>query len=800
MQHTYGANLNLSGPAMSLSTMSTSKRFRPPNINLTLASQKRPQDIELEAESPIESLSGDDDLDEFEEILQLSSGESSPATPPSIPALKLDTSDEDSSSDDIARGLEELRQLRKSVKQNLKLRPIRSHSALPKVDLNATPRSPWPSSVMPWRDKEPAAPFSTTSPLSSTASIYFTPLSTAHFSTPFSANMATSDASSFDASSSDISVPRGVEAAELYKCLMSKKRPLLIDTRTPTSFVSLHVKDSVNIAIPSLILKRCKKPGGGFQSFDALRQFITTDGSKQSWDELMSSTHSVWDGNVVIYDDEMDLKDKDNVGMTAWALIPVLSPLVTQGNVDYLKGGFSAAVHDSGFETLLISGGELNYGFNVDSAPPQVGGGGLKKGSGLFQLDTQSASFPKPVSEIEPLSCLSLKPPSPRPLKSGVFCPSQSVPPSNHHKTIQITDSTPSPPPSYISFHRPSPPKRHPSQPILRRIDTRSAERLNSDVPSLSIRTRPLRSATLAVPPSHALQAPASPSHLSLVYSNHTPPGSAVRFNTPSSPSYDLSNFLTACCTPPQTPGTPKPFLPPSPITARQELDNPPTTEEAFPAFTISTILPDFLYLGPELTATEHVTELQDLGVKRILNIAIECDDDQGLNLKEVFRYHKIPMRDIVEEENISRGVKEACDIIGMFCLMSINHSSFLLGYQTMLAYTLHPSTCTVRPESLALSQRSSPISFTPIIGLSQKPTALSWSGGKAFHLILGLSQSSCLLKNKSSVGSPSVFILLSPLVCRSTISLLQIPHSALGFLVADTSVVATCGRVCHLP
>jgi hypothetical protein len=82
--------------------------------------------------------------------------------------------------------------------------------------------------------------------------------------------------------------------------------------------------------------------------------------------------------------------------------------------------------------------------------------------------------------------------------------------------------------------------------------------------------------------------------------------------------------------------------------------------------FSISTILPNFLYLGPELTDPEHVEELQDLGVKRILNIAAECDDDNGLKLKEVFdKYYKIPMRDIVEEENIARGVKEVCEILG---------------------------------------------------------------------------------------------------------------------------------------
>lgn len=58
--------------------------------------------------------------------------------------------------------------------------------------------------------------------------------------------------------------------------------------------------------------------------------------------------------------------------------------------------------------------------------------------------------------------------------------------------------------------------------------------------------------------------------------------------------------------------------------------------------------------------------ELKELGVKRILNIAMECnEDDFGLNLKERFRYVKIPMRDTVEEENIQKGVRQACEILG---------------------------------------------------------------------------------------------------------------------------------------
>jgi len=114
-------------------------------------------------------------------------------------------------------------------------------------------------------------------------------------------------------------------------------------------------------------------------------------------------------------------------------------------------------------------------------------------------------------------------------------------------------------------------------------------------------------------------------------------------------------------------PSSPRTPLPPSPITARPDLSAPPSTEEAIPTFTVSTILPNFLYLGPEITTEEDVRELETLGVRRILNIAAECDDDHGLRLRERFeRYVKIPMRDTVEEEHIVRGVREACEALGM--------------------------------------------------------------------------------------------------------------------------------------
>ncbi|EPQ55836.1 phosphotyrosine protein phosphatases II [Gloeophyllum trabeum ATCC 11539] len=105
--------------------------------------------------------------------------------------------------------------------------------------------------------------------------------------------------------------------------------------------------------------------------------------------------------------------------------------------------------------------------------------------------------------------------------------------------------------------------------------------------------------------------------------------------------------------------------MPRSASTARPDTSQPPTTEEPFPVFTVSTILPGFLYLGPELTEEEHVQELKKLGVTRILNIAEECDDNLGLHLREKFeKYIRIPMRDTVEEDNITRGVREVCEYL----------------------------------------------------------------------------------------------------------------------------------------
>lgn len=293
--------------------------------------------------------------------------------------------------------------------------------------------------------------------------------------------------------------------------------------------------------------------------------------------------------------------------------------------------------------------------------------------------------------------------------------------------------STPSPPPSSIAFRRPAPPLRRPSAPSLRlgRLDTKSVERLPSSlhlnlnspagapVPRLQLRTS--RSATLAVPPS-AIEPPKSPGHLNLVHSNHRDialPSARLdgKFDLGMgggrSPAHvhahPQQSWLREEIEIPGTPSTPQAsfthhvLAPRTPLTARPEmlnLDPPPSTETETEthdplSFTISTILPAFLFLGPEPSTEEHVRMLLEVGVRRIVNVATECGpDDFGLGLDKkgkkeggdgkFEKYVKLGMRDDVEEGRVRGVVEGVCEVLGALFLCSLGESSSFVANRAL--------------------------------------------------------------------------------------------------------------------
>ncbi|XP_006455754.1 hypothetical protein AGABI2DRAFT_187932 [Agaricus bisporus var. bisporus H97] len=737
-----------------------------------------------------------DDGDPDDELLQLSSSDSSAGPSPTIPKLTLGPNGD--FVDEISKELAELGQLRKSVQTNLRLRPIKSKGKLPKLDVQNVSSPHFPPTISSSTNAIPTGS-NATSPTSSIRLLgHIIPHRSLQTPSWIERTVPSSTVPSSFSTSPGFAPkptnhkPRPIPAAELYTRLMGGARgqpqPLVIDTRAPAAHVANRIRGSVNIAIPSLILKRCKKltasgtntdlnpsPNvpqtgggkGGFQSLESLRQFVVGEKAKSEWSKMLWSLHRTddgkgadtltWDGDIVVCDAEME----QEAGGTAWILMDVLLALTRRhgGRVDYLEGGIMTGVKDTELEKLIDFG---PMGSTVEE-PSAAAGGRKFSAGGLFQLDTKKKPSDIEISSTLSSSSTSLSsnPTSPAPLSmphspiniippplnsSSISKPTNdtlpkpltSIPVHVIHEMDDELDFVPSPPPSSLIFRPCALPQivpptgglrgKRPSVPNLRKIDTTSAEHLNPHPPKLSLRTKPIRSATLAVPPRltlPGLHSPASPSHLNLAYSNHSPPASA-RY-TGSFGIGEGGNFgTTPYYTPPHTPKAISSFhggsmsahpslhgghssifgynsgadlnpglqvgerfrdrdYPPSPSTARPE---PPSTEsEAVPVFAISTILPNFLFLGPELTEPSHVEELRELGVKRILNIALECnEDDFGLNLKEKFRYVKIPMRDTVEEENVQKGVRQACEMLAVMAyLIHANHWTLSRAYAFVL-------------------------------------------------------------------------------------------------------------------
>ncbi|KAG0225628.1 hypothetical protein BGW42_004208 [Actinomortierella wolfii] len=65
----------------------------------------------------------------------------------------------------------------------------------------------------------------------------------------------------------------------------------------------------------------------------------------------------------------------------------------------------------------------------------------------------------------------------------------------------------------------------------------------------------------------------------------------------------------------------------------------------------VSMILPNFLYLGGELVDESQLDELERLGIRRVLNMAENCDDELVLQRWGSKRYLKLGLRDHVEQD-----------------------------------------------------------------------------------------------------------------------------------------------------
>ncbi|KAJ8690181.1 hypothetical protein PTI98_011635 [Pleurotus ostreatus] len=279
-------------------------------------------------------------------------------------------------------------------------------------------------------------------------------------------------------------VPTPITLDHLQSILaITDTRPLMIDTRPPPVHLAAHVVDSVNLAIPSLLLKRTRKQKRSvtsttFPTLHSLRQYITTDESLTVWDSLLvqGQPSARWDGTLVVYDHHMDALQKEDPNSASWTLLYILEPIlrgISTGRLCYLEGGFAAALSRKDFASGYIVAG------NSTTGSAFVGNGGwltepdakkpkpndtpsIKKlpSLGLFQLDTQTAARSKQLPEIDLSSSATASPsesrqdfttsssspnlsPNPQGSSSNVSSPS---PTRLHHLHV-------SPPTSYLTAH-----------------------------------------------------------------------------------------------------------------------------------------------------------------------------------------------------------------------------------------------------------------------------------------------------------------------------------------------------------
>ncbi|WVF72110.1 hypothetical protein IAT40_006922 [Kwoniella sp. CBS 6097] len=618
------------------------------------------------------------------------------------PVTAISVQSDDTSS--LNSELQDLSLLRKSVKQNLLARPL--DSPLPNSD----------------SDRESSG-FLTPNP----------------------------DRSTFSSSK----LPDDIETAtvaDTLSALQASPQLLMIDTRPIGSFLDAHLPRSANISIPSLIFKRFKKsPGGQSTSWDALGGFVSTQAGRGVWDSLETDKHL----DVII----IGTTPSDEL---ASVLYKITNTLVKDGTVRVLQGGWTAVASSTQASDSLVHG-ELSTKSRptlTTSLPPP-------RSAPAFDIPPP----PEPIPPPTPSRAINHRPSMPSLRANGPNAkrnlPSLTIAVGEPtHASGAGAGAAPTPgfglgtagrrgPKLSLNLDRPArsatmgsfprdgpPPTPGFGKSGLLHVDTSSAMAVKSPrTPgfSINIPKTPRHGSfqTVAHAQSHH---PPSPRSFGDIHNGMRPDEDMVH-TTSKPPSAPWTSNTTAK---PIGAGARAPGLMPNghdPHSVDSEDDiNLATARNGIAPFIVSTILPSFLYLGPEISSKEDVEYLKKLGVKRILNVAIECDDDAGLDLKKGFKYHRIPMRDIVEESGIAQGMRESCNILDDARLHSAPtyvhcKAGKSRSVTVVLAYLIHANAWTLKTSYAYVAERRKGISpnigfVAELMQFEESELGLKQSGG----------------------------------------------------------------------
>ncbi|KAI8389309.1 hypothetical protein BD560DRAFT_381252 [Blakeslea trispora] len=384
--------------------------------------------------------------------------------------------------------------------------------------------------------------------------------------------------------------------------------PLMIDMRPLNQYERSHIRHSINVSVPTLLVKRYRR--GVVSNFN-LESFITTSEGTDLFRNWLKQFQAQDIQNlperaqVIVYDEQMAEAD---LTTTTWILMGAIKKN-TLATIYWLKHGYQ------GFEQW-----DAEHQYLV--------------GTQFDRLDTPPLPMPSSSSEL----MKKFKNPSNPPNKLKVPTPMVS----RSASTLSARDNN-----LTVNVQRRS---------SLFTLDTSnmrpSKSRSFTSIPS---RTQPTSSSS-----SSSIVSKSQPQPQPHLSSQRRIPNEALesiseRQNTPT----------TAIFSPDDVYHTPLESAMPSEedlmmITAQDE--QTPKTENEYD-FVISEIIPNFLYLGPEIATVDQLSGLQSRSIRRILNMAEECDDDVP-GLKENFHYQKVAARDTVEMQNVEGTLREAVKVI----------------------------------------------------------------------------------------------------------------------------------------
>ena len=482
--------------------------------------------------------------------------------------------------------------------------------------------------------------------------------------------------------------------------------PLIVDTRPLGPYLEGHLAGSANISIPSLMLKRLRKATAKGTTWQALGAFISTPAGKVAWDRV--------DPERPVTIAVLGHSDSDLPSIVKG----ILDGVLRSGRVKVVDGGWEAVERHS-----------------LDDSRKRVVSGEPKDPSA--EIDGQEVLLPPPRTAPAfdkpppPIPDFSLAPPRvahhPSMPSLRTERPFPAHGPVGFGASSSSTSSTRRTPKLSLNLQQPLrsatlPPEGGMSGLLSARSTSSNMDRKS---PGLSISVPKSPAQFLSVQHLCASQAklPPSPSSFGDVKRFSTSPDEDDPTEDLLSPAGQTARLPRSASSITSESGWPSPYsntstAAPSPQALATAIATP---RNGIAPFVVTTILPTFLYLGPEIASQRDIDELKRIGVRRVLNVALECEDEDGLGLRNSFeKYHKVPMRDIVEETNVARSLREACNYLDDARLHSAPtyvhcKAGKSRSVTVVLAYLIHANAWTLKVAYAYVAERRKGIS--PNIG-----------------------------------------------------------------------------------